>query len=161
MTSQEYIILELNDFIVKFPQTRVRYEYDQLSDVHFIEIVPNNVYHLDQAYIVWESELYDRFIALFPDQNICFISDDALVGLDKIEFEIKGNEFVSLYSTCNKEQVIENTVIKTKTVINAALASMFTTKNNVNHANNACLLNISVSGDFTPENNENPYLLAA
>jgi hypothetical protein len=82
MTSQEYIISELNKFIVNFPQTTIRYEFDQLSDVHFLEVVPNSVYHLDEKYCAWENEMYDRFIASYPDQNICFISDDAIVGLD-------------------------------------------------------------------------------
>ena len=60
--------------------------------------------------------MFDRFIELFPEENICFISDDALVGLDKVDFELKGADFVSFYSTCNKEQNIENTVIKTNFV---------------------------------------------
>lgn len=161
MNSYEYIISELNKFILEFPKTRVRYEHDNSSETHFIEVVPNEIYHLDAQYIQWESEMFDRFVDLFPEENICFISDDALVGLDKINFELKGHEFISLYSTCNKEQTIENTVIKTKTVITATLASMFTTKNNANHANNACTLNLSISGDLIPEDNQNPYLLAA
>lgn len=157
----QYITSELEKFISEFPKTRVRYEHDNSSETHFIEVVPNEIYHLDAQYIQWESEMFDRFIELFPEQNICFISDDALVGLDKIDFELKGHEFISLYSTCNKEQIIKTTVIKTKTVITATLASMFTTKNNVNHANNTCALNLSISGDFVREDNQNPYSLAA
>ncbi|MDD4579021.1 MAG: hypothetical protein PHS75_10795 [Anaerolineaceae bacterium] len=90
MTSQEYIKQELTDFILQFPQTRVRYEYDELSDVHFIEIIPNSVYHLDEGYINWECNMYDKFVALYPDQNICFISDDALVGLENVQFQLFG-----------------------------------------------------------------------
>ena len=71
MTSQEYIINSLNEFIVNFPQTRIRYEFDQLSDVHFIEVVPNSVYRLNEEYIEWKNEMYDRFVTLYPDQNLC------------------------------------------------------------------------------------------
>ena len=162
MLPKDYIISELKSFINDFPKTRVRYEHDNSSETHFIEIVPNEIYHLDAKYLQWESEMFDRFIELFPEENICFISDDALVGLDKVDFELKGTDFVSLYSTCNKEQYIDNTVINTKTVITASLASFFTTKNNINQANNnACALNLSISGDFVPEHNQNPYSLAA
>lgn len=161
MNPYEYIISELTNFILEFPRTRVRYEHDNSSETHFIEVVPNDVYHLDTDYIKWESEMFDRFIELFPEQNICFISDDALVGLDKIDFELKGTEFVSLYSTCNKEQNIDNTVIKTNTIINDTLASVFTTKNNVNQAKNTFALNISISGSIIPAQNHNPYSLAA
>ena len=118
MTSQEYIILELNEFIVKFPQTRARYEYDQLSDVHFIEVVPNNIYHLDQAYITWESELYDRFIASYPDQNICFISDDALVGLENVQLVLTGSVYDTIYSTSRSETVVEESAIKVTGFVN-------------------------------------------
>jgi hypothetical protein len=112
MTPQEYITHALNDFIVKFPQTRVRYEFDSLSDVHFIEVVPNNVYHLDEAYIAWESDLYDRFISLYPDQNICFISDDALVGLENVQLELIGSIFDIIYSTNRTEIIVDESAIK-------------------------------------------------
>ena len=74
MNSFEYIISELNKFILEFPKTRVRYEHDNSSETHFIEVVPNEIYHLDTQYIQWESEMFDRFVDLFPEENICFIS---------------------------------------------------------------------------------------
>lgn len=73
MSPQEYITQELNDFSTKFPKIKAYYEYDQLSYVHFIEIFPKSAYHLDKAYIAWESKMYDKFTYLFPDQNICFL----------------------------------------------------------------------------------------
>lgn len=126
MTPQEYITQELNDFIVKFPQTRVRYEFDQLSDVHFIEVVPNNVYHLDEAYIAWETDLYDRFISSYPDQNICFISDDAIVGLENVQFELTGSIFEILYSTSRTEIVIEESAIKIAGFVSSGTFSCLT-----------------------------------
>jgi hypothetical protein len=131
MTSQEYIILELNDFIVKFPQTRVRYEYDLLSDVHFIEVVPNSVYHLDEAYIAWESELYDRFISSYPDQNICFISDDALVGLENIQLVLTGSIYDTIYSTSRTETVVEESAIKVTGFVNTGSFICFTSNSNL------------------------------
>lgn len=130
MTSQEYIILELNDFIVKFPQTRVRYEYDLLSDVHFIEVVPNSVYHLDEAYIAWESELYDRFISSYPDQNICFISDDALVGLENIQLVLTGSVYDTIYSTSRTETVVDESAIKVTGSVNTGTFICFTSNSN-------------------------------
>lgn len=91
----EYIKSELNNFILKFPKTRVRYENDTNSNTHSIEILPNEIYLLDNNYIAWEETFFDTFIAQYPNQNICFISDNAIVGLDKIDFEIIGKEYVS------------------------------------------------------------------
>lgn len=100
MTPQEYIKSALQVFISNFAQTRVRYEFDSTALTHYIEVVPNSVYHLDEAYIAWESEFYDLFTSQFPNQNICFISDDALVGLSEIQFELAGSKFVE-YSVTN------------------------------------------------------------
>ncbi len=96
MLAFEYIKSELKNFIIKFPKTRVRYENDNNSNTHSIEVVPNEVYRLDKDYITWEDNFFDAFINEFPDQNICFISDDAIVGLDKIDFELCGKEYISV-----------------------------------------------------------------
>lgn len=95
MLPNEYIKLELKKFIIEFPKTRVRYDNDINSNTHSLEIVPNEIYRLDKDYINWEDKFFDAFINKFPDQNICFISDDAIVGLDKIDFELSGKEFVA------------------------------------------------------------------
>ncbi len=107
-----YIISSLNEFIVNFPQTRIRYEFDQLSDVHFIEVVPNSVYRLNEEYIEWENEMYDRFVAMYPDQNICFISDDALVELENVQLILTGSEYDLKYSTYIHETVVDESALK-------------------------------------------------
>ncbi|MDD4591292.1 MAG: hypothetical protein PHG06_12830, partial [Parabacteroides sp.] len=50
MTPNEFIISKLQSFIHDFPETRVRYEHDKLSDTHFVEVEPNEVYHLSDKY---------------------------------------------------------------------------------------------------------------
>jgi hypothetical protein len=71
----------LKEFILSFPKTRVRYEFDIDANVHCIEVVPNSIYHLDNDYINWENNFTNSFIQSFPYQNICFFSDDAIVGM--------------------------------------------------------------------------------
>lgn len=99
MYPSEFIKSELNKFIVEFPKTRIRYENQIDSNTHTVEVVPNEIYHLDQNYIDWENIFFDKFVADFPDQNICFISDDAIVGLDKIDFELFGELYSPIFST--------------------------------------------------------------
>lgn len=103
MLPQEYIKSALQVFISKFTQTRVRYEFDPSAFTHYVEVVPNSVYHLDEVYIAWESDFYELFTTQYPNQNICFISDDALVGLDEIQFELVGTSFIeySVNNVCN------------------------------------------------------------
>lgn len=106
MQSFDFISTELTKFIILFPNTRVRYENNTETNTHFIEVVPNQVYHLDEHYINWENTFFEKFIALFPEQNICFISDDATVGLDRVDFELYGSIFNSLFTINSNNYII-------------------------------------------------------
>lgn len=107
MKSSEFIVKELELFVKKFPKTRVRYEDDQLTVAHFIEIIPNEIYKFDENYIKWERDLFKRFISEYPYENICFISDNAIVGLDEVHFEKCGTEFIE-FSVKDDSSVIFN-----------------------------------------------------
>jgi hypothetical protein len=131
MSAFEFIIFELKSFINDFSKTRVRYEFDNLSNTHFIEVVPNEVYHLDNLYIRWESNMFDRFVQNFPDQNICFISDDAIVGLDRIDFELSGKAFVSFYTTNIPELNLDANLIQVNNSINNGPTPNITVVENV------------------------------
>jgi hypothetical protein len=96
MKATEFILSNLEKFVMNFPKTRVRYEYDILAKIHFVEVVPNEVYHLDDNYIRWESNLFDEFIDLFPEENICFISDDSTVGIELANSVFYGKEYTSI-----------------------------------------------------------------
>lgn len=89
---KEFIINELDELASSFPCARFRYEYDELADVHVVEANPNELYHNNNKYIAREKDLTDRFIELFPDQNICFIPDDDIVGISRVDYEISGCE---------------------------------------------------------------------
>ena len=95
----------LNGFVKLFPKTRVRYEFDINANVHCVEIIPNHIYQLKNDYIEWENNFTNNFIALFPDQNICFFSEDAIVGIKNIQFELEGSRFAQLTSTIYKATI--------------------------------------------------------
>ena len=90
MEAKEYIIEKLNSLSEKVPNACIRYEHEEDTSSHIIEITPREIYNSNEDYISWESALYDEFVDKYPFENICFISDDALVGLNKITFEIEG-----------------------------------------------------------------------
>jgi hypothetical protein len=129
MKSIEFVRSELSAFIHQFPQTRVRLEIDTDSKSHYVEIVPNEVYNLDSNYFAWESEIFDNFIEKFPDENIYFISDNALVGLDRIDFELIGIAYESILTiNSNFIQHIHQT-INVVNKNNIAVALGFSTYN--------------------------------
>jgi len=98
MTAKNWVIGSIKELVSSFPHIRVRYENHILSNTHFLEIVPNSIFHINEKYKEWEEKLTFEFIQKFPNQNICFISDDAIVGLDNIDFEAKGSLFDFYYS---------------------------------------------------------------
>ena len=104
MTPNEFIISKLQSFIHEFPETRVRYEHDKLSDTHFVEVVPNEVY---------------EFVDQFPHENIGFISDDALVGLGNVDFELKGTYFDIPYFSFKEINIIETEYLEISSFINS------------------------------------------
>lgn len=96
MTEKEFIENELKKFIKQFSNTRVRYEYHELSDAHFIEIVPSGVYNLNDEYLEWEYDVYSRFTELYPMEGICFVSDDAVVKIKNAKYTLYGEEYTPI-----------------------------------------------------------------
>lgn len=92
MKSTDYIIRELENLLALFPSIKVRYEYNALANIHTVEVVPNDVFYSND-YMSWERKMIDAFINKYPTENVCFISDDALVGIEKSSYENKGRYY--------------------------------------------------------------------
>jgi CspA family cold shock protein len=101
----------LNAFIKHFSKTRIRYEYDTNALVHIVEVLPNDIYHLDTDYIQWEDDFYKRFVTLFPSENICFISDDALVEISTPELVLEGLEYAPITSSKETTNIINTNIV--------------------------------------------------
>lgn len=96
MTSKEYIIAELGKFVKSFQQTRARYEIGNDGVTHIIEIVPNEVYHMDDSYLEWEDQFFNNFVSQFPHENICFITDDSALSIIKPLFTVEGLSYAPI-----------------------------------------------------------------
>ena len=90
MKSTDYILKELERLLVLFPNIKVSYEYNNLASIHTIEVVPREIFHLNDDYKNWEQIMIEDFINNYPTENICFISDDALVGIENPICEKRG-----------------------------------------------------------------------
>lgn len=93
MKSKDFVISELNTFVDKFTNVRVRYELNEMSSLHVVEVVPNEVYKIDEKYVDWENEMFEKFIDIFPMENICFITDDSYIKIENPIFEREGIGF--------------------------------------------------------------------
>jgi hypothetical protein len=177
MIPSEFIKSELKKFILEFPKTRVRYENHIDSNTHSIEVVPNEIYHLNEDYIKWENTFFDVFTELFRDQNICFISDDAIVGLDEIHFMLFGKEYISIIPSNNiyyNHLLTPNSISNNNVILNFNNLSSYSGINKISNNivssisclnnNNISNSNISLGQSFYNNNEISPekdYQLAA
>jgi hypothetical protein len=122
----DFIVNNLSDFIKLFPQTRVRYEFDTEANVHCIEVVPNHVYHLNSEYIAWENQLSDSFIELFSNQNICFFSEDAIIGINNIQYEFIGKQYLNIISINDFIPITSNLIHVSNSSSNFDIVSLST-----------------------------------
>lgn len=90
MKSVEYIKRKIDELVARFTNIRCRYEHDAFSNTHLIEVLPGSVYKSDLDYAQVETLVIDEFIEKFPNESICFITDDSLVSIQNPIYERKG-----------------------------------------------------------------------
>lgn len=108
MNVKEYIINHLNNFIEVFNNAKVRYGYDTLAQLHIIEVLPQSVFD-SKEFLDWECDMFDKFVLEYPGEEIGFISEDALVGIDKVDFESEGVLYSAI--TTNPATVFNTPVV--------------------------------------------------
>jgi hypothetical protein len=102
MVAKDFIIESIDTLVEAFPGISVKYEDNEPSRTHFIEVLPNQIYLSNLEYQKFEENIVFEFIKKFPDQNICFISDDALVGINSVDYEVKGFLYGLIFSYDDK-----------------------------------------------------------
>jgi hypothetical protein len=101
MKSSEFIEIELDSFVKNNPMACVKYGYDNTTKMHIVEVTPTSVYD-NENYIDWETEVFSRFIKIYPNEDINFISDDAIVGIEKVKLTLYGEEYVTIPISINQ-----------------------------------------------------------
>ena len=100
MTSKKFILTKLNDILKEFPFLSFKYEYNDASDSHFIQILPLQEFNSNSNYKSSEMDMSIDFIKNYPFENLVFISEgskyifqnaEQIFGachLDNIEFQL-------------------------------------------------------------------------
>lgn len=87
MNSRDYIEKRINDLAFKFSGIRIRCEHREITQSHIIEILPLDFYESNTEYLLEEELIEKEFGALFPDENILFVSEGSLTELARVDFE--------------------------------------------------------------------------
>lgn len=125
---KDFLVKELSLFISEFQNIKVSVSIDD-SDVVFVEVLPNSVYHLDQKYIDWEFSFMNIFMDTFPHMNISFITDDAIIKIANWDFQMTGNVY-NVPSFCTFSIASPQTSVTTNHNKNNFLSTVFTVTNN-------------------------------
>ena len=85
MKSKEYIFNSLRELVGQFPQITFRYQFDELEQIHIVEVTPLEAYKDEQEYKLAEGDLTYEFDRAFSPETIMFVSEDSLTGITKPE----------------------------------------------------------------------------
>ncbi|MBW6482246.1 MAG: hypothetical protein K0B10_04210 [Vicingaceae bacterium] len=111
MTAKEFIIERLDLIIEYFPNLKCIYEYDEMSKVHLIKVLPQGEFDLNKKYSEFESEIVFDFICRYNDSNILFFTeDDVSISIKNPVYQVVGKKFeselISSYSFENFNKTI-------------------------------------------------------
>lgn len=96
MDSIEFIKNELHSLFEKLSYLQIRYEYRSRLETHIIHVLPTFCFEKDKMYAEFQFDLEDRFLELFNDENILFITDNELLKIEKpiLELGVSQDEII-------------------------------------------------------------------
>lgn len=94
MAVLDYLKKQLTTFVGSFKNAKVSYEYDELAEIHTVEILPQSVFDSDE-FAKWESDFFVKAYSEIPGEDVGFISEDAYVGIEHVDWTIQGEEYAA------------------------------------------------------------------
>ena len=86
MKSKEYLKTKLNEISNIFPELSFRYQFNENTKTHIIEVKPLEASQTNDDYIKYESNLMFDFENMFLSETILFVSEDFLTQITNPEF---------------------------------------------------------------------------
>lgn len=94
MSSKEYIKDKLTQIIKVFKRAKFNYEFDELSNIHAIKVLPSDFYEINDDFAEFQSSLIEFFIEHYPNESVLFISDESLIDVINPEFTAIGDFYI-------------------------------------------------------------------
>ena len=107
MAVLDYLRKQLTDFVSSFKNAKVNYEYDEFAEIHIGEILPKSVLDSEE-FAKLESDFFVKAYSEIPGEDVGFISEDAYVGIEHVDWTIQGPEYVEVNSIL-EEYIVNNT----------------------------------------------------
>ena len=134
MKARDFIENRLQELIETFPQMRVSYEFDILSDTHFIEVLPSEEFRNNSEYSKFETNLIIEFISTYPNEDIVFVSKNDLIEVNNPSI-IKTGKLYNRESLFLNAKVWSNNSLSNNSLLNFNLPFNSFSETNMNSIN--------------------------
>lgn len=91
--TNQFIIKALEHLLEKVPYIKVRYEYDEQLQSHFIDIYSHSPYHSDSNYLEFEQYLFEYLLFNYPLEGISFGDGDRFYEMGAPIFDREGRTY--------------------------------------------------------------------
>lgn len=86
---RDYIKQKVSELVSKFTNAKVSYEYDNMADMHLIEVKPEDVYSSEE-FCEWLNDFYIDSISSYPTEDITVFSEDEVLKVENPLFVFEG-----------------------------------------------------------------------
>lgn len=86
-TSKEYIVKTLKSWEKKFPGIHLKYAFEKDTCFHVIEVEPEDIHEGSDEYAKEETELWETFFDMFPDEEILITSPSPCNDMRNVIYE--------------------------------------------------------------------------
>ena len=90
MKSRDYLNRKIEEILLRFPNIKISYLYDESLETHLIEVLPADIYNFNESYKLFESDISFEFDEKYFPETLLFISKDSLSRIKDPEFELEG-----------------------------------------------------------------------
>ncbi|TKC10341.1 hypothetical protein FA048_09120 [Pedobacter polaris] len=91
MTIKDFLLEQANAVVTKFDDIRIRLSYNELSDIHFMEIHPESAYNDEIKLFL--SYVMDDFYNIFPEDSLSFVTECDLIDSSSTDEWVTGENF--------------------------------------------------------------------
>lgn len=96
MNSVEFLKNKIKVLVEDIPYIQCRYEVDEFSQSHYVEVTPSDVYRKDKRFIEGENKVSIEFIEKYPFENLTFLSSGDIFEVEHPILTCKGKDFVQI-----------------------------------------------------------------
>ncbi len=82
MSSTDLIREELLRIADKWPQVRLRYQFDAFCLTHAIEVHPSYLHEADPAFRAMELRVMDKLTEAYPEEGVYFVHPEDIAGIE-------------------------------------------------------------------------------